>query len=181
MRNIASVSVFNSFVVLMIVAIGPNGWAQEPDAEIGLDLVSLETLDGEFNEPIDDSSVCRCSSPRSCQSGTCRGGRSRQPSNCGRCGRPRCILARLLAPDRERVLPILGNAARRAGYDIPLPIGVGGNIAYIDQAMDIHSISLAVGGAPAFPLDEIPPFRLKSRDTNVSSRVDVWVLPFLNV
>ena len=92
-----------------------------------------------------------------------------------------CPIVHLLDPDRDRVLPFLGNAARQAGYDIPLPFGVGGNIAYIDQGMDIERISLSVGGAPPFVLDEIPPFRIKSRDTNISTRLDLWILPFFNV
>ena len=100
------------------------------------------------------------------------------------CARPQhnnSVLGRLFNPDRERVLPFLGSQAREMGYDIPLPFGVGGNIAYMDQPMDIEQISLSVAGGPATPLSEIPPFRVQSRDTNYSMRFDVWLLPFINV
>ena len=50
----------------------------------------------------------------------------------------------------------------------------------MDQGMDIQQLRLAVAGAPPVTLDEIPTFRIKSRDTNVSMRYDVWILPFFN-
>ncbi len=128
------------------------------------------TLDGLGPSDLWESCACPC--------GGCR--RRLFESACDD-HRPWSPIGRLFDADRERVLPLLGSQARAAGYEIPLPFGVGANIAYMDQGMDIEQIRLGVAGGPPVALDDIPPFRIESRDTNISARYDVWILPLVNI
>ena len=75
-----------------------------------------------------------------------------------------------------------------AGQELPLPIGVSGNIFYLEQDLISKSASIDV---PPLPLPtgplQFPPglpaqtTKLESHATSTTAKVDVWLLPFLNV
>ena len=75
-----------------------------------------------------------------------------------------------------------------AGHELPLPIGVSGNVFYLEQNLTSKSISLDI---PPLPLPGgpllLPPglpaqtTNLESRATSTTAKIDAWLLPFLNV
>ena len=75
-----------------------------------------------------------------------------------------------------------------AGQELPLPIGVSGNVFYLEQNLAAKSISLDV---PPLPLPsgplQLPPglpaqtSNLESRATSTTAKIDAWLLPFLNI
>ena len=80
----------------------------------------------------------------------------------------------------ERSLPLLGNAARKAGYELPLPFGVDIFTHFQQEVLGLEKIILdgddltneilAPGGSSA-----------KAVTNLVAARADVWILPFFNV
>ena len=80
----------------------------------------------------------------------------------------------------ERSLPLLGNAARKAGYELPLPYGVDifthfqredlGLEKIVLNGDDLTQDILAPGGSSARAITNL-----------VAARGDVWILPFLNL
>lgn len=78
----------------------------------------------------------------------------------------------------ERSLPFLGNAARKAGYELPLPFGVDVFTHFQEEVLGLEEV--AVNGIDLTD-------GLKDGQSNASTTTnllavkgDVWVLPFLN-
>lgn len=80
----------------------------------------------------------------------------------------------------ERSLPILGNAARKAGYELPLPFGVDVFTHFQREELGLESI--IVNGENISDLALRPGGSSAVANTNiVAARADVWILPFLNL
>jgi hypothetical protein len=80
------------------------------------------------------------------------------------------------------VLPILGQKATNAGFDLPYSAGI--SINYFVQTSDIILENLEVGfnGGEKFDLSSLVQFDVaKARASALTFRPDVWLLPFLNV
>ena len=83
-------------------------------------------------------------------------------------------------------LPFGKNLA--VGQELPLPIGVSGNVYYLEQNLISKSVSVDV---PTLPLPGGPlqlpqglpaqTTNLESRATSTTAKIDAWLLPFLNV
>lgn len=84
----------------------------------------------------------------------------------------------------EYALPIFGNKLHKHGIEFPLPLGASVNYVHSELDLDISEFGMSIGDAN---LDEILNDSTLNFDgtragTNGTSfRVDVWVLPFLNV
>jgi len=79
-------------------------------------------------------------------------------------------------------LPIWGKKAHKAGYNLPLPVGL--SVQYLWQKQDLLIDNLYVGfnNGPQYDLDEIVRFDNSiSEASGINFRPDFWVLPFLNV
>jgi hypothetical protein len=64
----------------------------------------------------------------------------------------------------------------------PLPFGIGLNYAYINQPINISRIAVGVNDSEMIDLSDVIVFdKLNSRVHAMNLRVDLWVLPFLNV
>ncbi|GAO41107.1 hypothetical protein FPE01S_01_01190 [Flavihumibacter petaseus NBRC 106054] len=86
----------------------------------------------------------------------------------------------------DRIFPILGKKAYKAGFDIPFPVGIMLNSFYAVQGIDISNIRIGIKGEDNTlgPVDmsEIIKFQeVTAKGLNANIRADVWVLPFLNV
>ena len=79
-------------------------------------------------------------------------------------------------------LPIWGAEAAARGYRIPLPFGIGATFYDAKQPVTVKDLKLGVGNGPpestTFVKVGDP---IVSWQQNVSSRFDVWPLPFLNL
>ena len=72
-------------------------------------------------------------------------------------------------------LPIWGKAARKKGFDLPLPLGVGFSYTYINQDMVVSDVTIQ---------DRQLNLRLLNADTTTHTavfRADAWIFPFLNI
>lgn len=79
----------------------------------------------------------------------------------------------------QNLFPFWGKKLREAGYQLPLPMGVGINAIIMRQTNKLSEFSLLID-------QEVIPYNLQvyniqSTDANITFRPDLWVLPFLNV
>ena len=83
--------------------------------------------------------------------------------------------------DGGRILPFLGEEARKRGYELPEPFGVG--LVYYKLQRDIEVTDLRVGRdeAPPASVSQYADLGSFTDVDNVNIKVDAWLLPFLNV
>jgi hypothetical protein len=79
-----------------------------------------------------------------------------------------------------RKLPIWGEQARQRGFDLPLPFGIGFNYTYMDQGIRIRNLKVGVGN-PNIEVEGLDFNDARSRDSAVTARLDMWLLPFVNL
>ncbi len=78
--------------------------------------------------------------------------------------------------------PIWGNKLSERGIKFPLPFGVGINYAYINQPIEITRIAVGVNDSELVDLSDLIQFGdISSTVHAFNARVDLWLLPFLNV
>ena len=80
-----------------------------------------------------------------------------------------------------RRLPFLGDLARDRGIELPLPFGAGVVGYYIERAITVSEVRVGRGGAPPSPVPDFVQLASSSSVTNFNVKLDVWVLPFVNV
>lgn len=79
-------------------------------------------------------------------------------------------------------LPIWGAEAEARGHVIPLPFGIGATFYDARQPVNVRDLKLGVGRGPAESAEFVKvKGPILSWQQNVSSRFDVWPLPFFNV
>lgn len=82
-------------------------------------------------------------------------------------------------------LPLLGDEARARGYDLPEPFGINFNYMNIRQNIDVESINFSGLGFGNINLPsslfDINVAKTRQRSTTRTIRLDVWLLPFMNV
>ena len=79
------------------------------------------------------------------------------------------------------MLPFLGEEARKRGYELPEPFGVG--LVYYKLVRDIEVTDLRLardGGTPA-SVSQYANLGSSTDVDNVNLKLDMWLLPFLNV
>ncbi len=82
---------------------------------------------------------------------------------------------------RQHRLPFLGQAARDAGYELPLTYGAGGVYYYLSRAIDITEVRVGRNGASVAPVPDFIDLGSNASVNNLNVKFDVWLLPFLNV
>jgi hypothetical protein len=86
------------------------------------------------------------------------------------------------APEESaRMLPFLGEEARKRGYELPEPFGVG--VVYYKLKRDIEVTDVRVGrdGAPPVSVSQYADLGSTSDVDNVNVKADVFLFPFLNL
>jgi hypothetical protein len=79
-------------------------------------------------------------------------------------------------------LPILGEKAAKAGYQLPYSAGVGLNYLWTDAELVIENLSIGFNHGPLYNLNEIVRFDKSSSTVQaLNFRPDIWLFPFLNV
>ena len=79
-----------------------------------------------------------------------------------------------------RHLPILGEKAREKGYDLPLPFGVGANFVLMSQNINLRNVKVGIG-EPNIEIEDLDFKDAQTHDAAITSRLDLWLLPFANV
>jgi len=82
----------------------------------------------------------------------------------------------------DYLFPLFGDELASKGIKFPLPFGIGLNYAVINQDISIENIAIAVNDSEYVDLSKVIRFdRVRSSVKGLSSRLDLWVFPFLNV
>lgn len=81
----------------------------------------------------------------------------------------------------HNIFPLLGRKAIERGFDLPKPLGINLIGVYVNQGIDLGQLGLSTGSDPTVPIDAIKFGDNTSNVTTANLRVDLWVLPFLNV
>lgn len=92
------------------------------------------------------------------------------------------LIDSLEVSDFRYVLPFLGEAVQKKGYDLPLPAGLMLGFYNAEQELDIDNLAVAFGGNELVDISELVAFSELTNNVNVYTfRPDVWILPFMNV
>ncbi len=79
-------------------------------------------------------------------------------------------------------LPILGQKATNAGFDLPYSAGIGINYLWQESDLAINNLKVGFNHGPMYNMDEIVLFNNATATSyGVNIRPDIWILPFLNV
>jgi len=78
-------------------------------------------------------------------------------------------------------LPFMKEEALERGYDLPYPYGVGAVYTYIDRLIQVSDVRIGVNGSPPASVSQYLELGSRSWVHNLNAKVDVFVLPFLNV
>ena len=75
-----------------------------------------------------------------------------------------------------------GAQAEARGYQIPLPFGIGATFYDAKQPVKVRDLKLGIGSGPTESATFVKVGQpIVSWQQNVSSRFDVWILPFFNL
>jgi hypothetical protein len=79
------------------------------------------------------------------------------------------------------VFPLLGRKAIAAGFDVPYAVGVNVIGMYLTQGLEFGQLGLSTGDNPIQGVDFIKFGKNTNQAVTANGRLDLWVLPFLNV
>lgn len=87
-----------------------------------------------------------------------------------------------LLEDYDNIFPIMGRKALEHGVRLPAPLGLNLNYFAASQGIAISNLGLAVNDGEWVDLSDVIKFDATTSEVeNVNGRVDLWVLPFLNL
>lgn len=78
-------------------------------------------------------------------------------------------------------LPFMSEMATERGYELQLPIGVSGIYNYIQRDIDINGLRIGPAGSPTRNVSRLVNLGSNSEVNVGLTRLDAWMLPFLNV
>lgn len=79
------------------------------------------------------------------------------------------------------IFPAWAKKITKKGIDMPLPAGVMANYYAGSQTMTISDLQVGFNNNPQVPLDFIKFGDIKANFQSINTRVDLWVLPFVNL
>jgi hypothetical protein len=78
--------------------------------------------------------------------------------------------------------PLLGDKVAERGIKVPLPWGIGVNYVFVDQPIEISRIAVGVNDSEMVDISDLIVFDELSASLHaLNLRLDLWVLPFMNV
>lgn len=78
-------------------------------------------------------------------------------------------------------LPFLAEEARKAGYELPLPFGVGGAYSYLERDIAVHDVRIGIDGSPLQSASNFLNLGSRSHVNVALGRFDAFIFPFLDV
>src|SRR5678815_1072950 len=72
-------------------------------------------------------------------------------------------------------LPIWGDKARAAGYEIPLPFGAGFIYNYIERDIEVNDLRIGINGAPLSSVSDFVDLGSRSHVNVALGRFDVFI------
>jgi hypothetical protein len=87
-----------------------------------------------------------------------------------------------VAEEKQRKLPFLGDKAREAGYELPLPFGGALVLTRLTgRKIEVTDTRLAIENRPGQSVSSFLDLGSTSDVFNANLKFDAWLLPFLNV
>jgi hypothetical protein len=80
-----------------------------------------------------------------------------------------------------RTLPFLGEEARKRGYELPEPFGVGIVYYKLKRDIEVTDVRVGRGDSPPTSVSHFVDFGSSSDVDNVNVKVDAFLFPFLNL
>ena len=88
----------------------------------------------------------------------------------------------LKASEYPYILPILGDAATKRGFNLPYSAGLGINYIWQESDLIIENLQVGFNHQPMHDLSEVIRFNnAVSKASGINFRPDVWLFPFLNI
>lgn len=84
-------------------------------------------------------------------------------------------------PEKERLLPFYDDWFVEQGIELPLPLGTGLALIYMDRDVEVDDVRVSFGGRPPESIADNTDFGVSNSTSLYTARADAWVLPFLNV
>jgi hypothetical protein len=78
-------------------------------------------------------------------------------------------------------LPLMGDMARKHGVELPLPFGAGLVYYHLERDIEISDVRVGRNGAPPVSVSNFANLGSTSNVENLNLKLDVWLLPFVNV
>ena len=86
------------------------------------------------------------------------------------------------ASEYPYILPILGDAATKRGFNLPYSAGLGLNYIWQESDLIIENLQVGFNHNPMQDLSEVIRFNSAvSKASGINFRPDVWLFPFLNI
>jgi hypothetical protein len=82
---------------------------------------------------------------------------------------------------RAHTLPLFADWFVERGIDLPKPFGVGAAVIHMNRDVEIDDVRVRFGDRPPESISDRADFDVRNATTLATTRVDAWVLPFLNV
>ena len=86
-----------------------------------------------------------------------------------------------LVKSNSRKLPLARSWFEDKNIDLPLPYGVSAFFTYMSRGVDITDVEVAFQNQPKQSINDFTSFELQNKSTVAAVKLDVWVLPFINV
>jgi len=100
-------------------------------------------------------------------------------SNAGAVGQPH-----VADPDSVRwssFLPLMREEATKRGIELPLPFGAGLVYYHLSRDIAISDVRVGRNGAPPQSASDVAQLAARANVENVNFKLDVWLLPFVNL
>src|SRR5262245_45573672 len=78
-------------------------------------------------------------------------------------------------------LPMMGDLARERGIELPLPFGAGLVFYHLSRDIEVTDVRVGRNGAPPASVSEYASLGARANVNNLNAKVDVWLLPFVNL
>jgi hypothetical protein len=85
------------------------------------------------------------------------------------------------AQEEARMLPFLGEEARKRGYELPEPFGVGLVYYKLVRDIEVTDLRLSRDGGAFTSVSRYANLGSSTDVDNINVKLDMWLLPFLNV
>jgi hypothetical protein len=84
-------------------------------------------------------------------------------------------------PESRHRLPFLKEEAEKRGIELPRTFGIGLVYYHLDRAIDVSDVRVGRNGATPGSVSDFAHLGSSSKVDNVNLKLDMWLLPFLNL
>ena len=83
--------------------------------------------------------------------------------------------------ESDRLLPLFREWFEEQGVPLPLPLGAGVMMIFMERDIEVREVTVQFLGRPPESISDRVDFEVGNRTRSTAARFDAWVLPFVNV